>query len=69
MSEVADFIVNEVNEHYRKTKNLKALAAKAGVFYCNLNSWRKGKSVPTLENAEKILDALGWEIVIRKKFN
>lgn len=66
-SELAEFVTGKINEYYQKTGNLKALAIDAGVSPICLYKWTYGTQQPSLRSVERIIDALGYEIVIRRK--
>lgn len=67
MSDIGDFVIDKVEEYYERTRNLKALAIEAGVSTVSLYKWLYNDYNPSIESAERVLDALGWEIIIRKK--
>ncbi len=51
----------------RKCKNRSELSRKSGVRLNTINNWLYEGIEPTISNAEKVLDALGYEIVIKEK--
>lgn len=46
--------------------NRSALARKADVYINTINGWVYGNVQPTLENAERVLNALGYRLTIEK---
>ena len=46
--------------------NKSALARKADVHINTINGWVYGNVQPTLENAERVLNALGYRLTIEK---
>lgn len=51
----------------RECKNRSELSRKSGVHMNTINNWLYEGIEPTISNAEKVLDALGYEIVIKEK--
>lgn len=51
----------------RECKNRSELSRKSGVRLNTINNWLYEGIEPTISNAEKVLDALGYEIVIKEK--
>ena len=51
----------------RVCKNRRELSRKAKVGLSTINNWLYEGIEPTISNAEKVLDALGYEIVIKEK--
>lgn len=46
--------------------NRKALAQKAGLHINTINNWIYEDIQPTLDNAERVLNAMGYELKIEK---
>lgn len=46
--------------------NRSALARKADIRLNTINGWVYGNVQPTLENAERVLNALGYRLTIEK---
>ena len=46
--------------------NRSALARKADIHLNTINGWVYGNVQPTLENAERVLNALGYRLTIEK---
>lgn len=63
-----DIIYKEIIKS-RKEKGLSVLqlAEKSGCAFKSIYIWESGKGNISFENAEKVLGALGKEIVIRNK--
>ena len=47
-------------------RNRKALAQKAGLHINTINNWIFCDIQPTLDNAERVLNAMGYELKIEK---
>lgn len=54
-------------ERVRQGLSLRELARKAGVSDSAIHNWEKGRNKLTVENADKILKALGLTISIGKE--
>ena len=59
----------EIIKAMRKQKgwSLRQTAEKAGVNYQTINRMETHKGMPTLYSFEQLLDAFGYELVIRRK--
>lgn len=50
-----------------KNVSLEKLAAKAGLSSNSLWKWEQKRVTPTLENFQRVLDVMGYELKIEKK--
>lgn len=66
MSEIQEFIADEL-EIYSDSRLIRKLAGRAGVSTGMMYSWRDRRKCPTLASAERVLDAMGYEIILRKR--
>lgn len=55
------------SERHRQGVSQSALAASAGVSMMTLYSLEAGRNGPTLKTCESLLEALGYELTVRKK--
>ena len=64
MNEIAIFIENE-----KQTQGLSTyeLSRRSGVPYSTLSQIEKGRTVPQIVTYEKIMNALGYELILMKK--
>lgn len=64
MNEIAKFIENE-----RKVQEISTneLSRRSGVPYSTLAQIEKGRTVPQIVTYEKIMNALGYEVILMKK--
>ena len=55
-------------ENLKKQKgHIPEIARKAQVGTSTIQNWITGGNMPTLDNAEKVLNALGYGLIIRLK--
>lgn len=61
--------VAKIVEDFRKEQGLSMneLSKRSGVPYSTLAQIEKGKCVPQIVTYEKIMDALGYEMILMKK--
>ena len=50
----------------KRKMTLAELAKKSGVGTTTISVWERGKFVPTVDKFEKVLNALGYEIVVKE---
>lgn len=60
--EISDLLTIRANN-----RRLGALATEIGIPRGTLRNYQEQRSGCTIKSAEKILDALGYELIIRKK--
>lgn len=60
--EISDLLTVRANN-----RRLGALATEIGIPRGTLRNYQEQRSGCTIKSAEKILDALGYELIIRKK--
>lgn len=65
-SELEQFVMGEL-EWYRKGRWLRRLSQKTGIDYKNVWEWANGVRKPTLASMELLLDAMGYDLVIRRR--
>lgn len=65
-SDIADFIRDALAD-YSETRVLWRFSVANGIDYSSLWKYRAGTMIPTLPVAEKVLEALGYTIVIKKQ--
>lgn len=66
MSDLCDFIQEQL-VFYSRSRFLSRLADKAGVDRTTLYHLRDGTQHATVETVEKILDAMDYDIILRKR--
>lgn len=66
MSDIEMFVMDEL-EWYRRSRFLRKLSTRSGIDYKNIWEWANGVHKPSLASMEKLIDAMGYEIVIRKR--
>jgi len=49
-----------------KKQDLKELAEKSDTAYTTLTNWEKEKAIPTLDNFERVINAMGYRVVIKQ---
>lgn len=64
MNTIAAFIADE---RRKNDISMNELSKRAGVPYSTLAQIEKGRTIPQIVTAEKILDALGYELIFMKK--
>lgn len=60
-------ITEQFLDEIRKHGNYKQLSKKAGIGMNTINFWLHHGVMPKLETAEKVLDAMGLELLIFEK--
>lgn len=65
-SDLAEFTYDELNR-YKEAGFLGKLSERADIDYKSLVEWASGRRHPTTASMEKVLDAMGYKIVIRRK--
>lgn len=59
-------ILDEFIEELKKHKQIE-LSKKSGVTQLQISRWKRGLSIPTLVNAQKVADAMGLEFLLFDK--
>lgn len=65
-SALADFTYDELNR-YNDEGLLEKVSERSGIDYESVYAWATGKRNPTTASMEKVLDAMGYKIVVKKK--
>lgn len=65
-SDIADFIRDALAD-YSESRILRRLAISNGIDYSSLWEYRAGVRIPSLPMAERVLEALGYTIVIKRR--
>lgn len=65
-SDLADFTYDELNR-YKEAGLLEKVSERSGIDYASIKAWTDGKTNPTTASMEKVLDAMGYKVVVRKK--
>ena len=65
-SDLADFTYDELCR-YKKAGFLGKVSERSGIDYESVYAWATGKRNPTTASMEKVLDAMGYKIVVKKK--
>lgn len=65
-SDLADFTYDELNR-YKEAGFLGKLSERSGIDYEAIQAWASGKRNPTTASMERVLDAMGYKIIVRKK--
>lgn len=66
MSELYEFARAEL-EDWRINKRIKRLSRLSGLDYNTVSYFAKGKKGLQVESLERLIDAMGYEILIRRK--
>ena len=62
----APIMTKDLVKLVKECRNRKALAQKAGLHINTINNWIYYDIQPTLDNAERVLNAMGYELKIEK---
>lgn len=65
-NDIAKFIESE---RKKQEISIAELHRRSGVPYSTLSQIEKGRCIPQIVTYEKIMDALGYELVLMKKWN
>ncbi|QGM46135.1 helix-turn-helix domain-containing protein [Methylocystis heyeri] len=63
---VHPFIRFALGEARKKSKTVVSVAKMAGIDASLISHWKRGSCSPTLANIEAVLNALGYELILRK---
>ena len=66
MNEIAKFVASERENHQI---SIAELSRRSGVPYSTLAQIEKGRCIPQIVTYEKIMDALGYDVVLMKKWD
>lgn len=66
MSELQEFVITKVEE-YQEAGLLNKLAKKAQLDYATMLGWTEAKSKPNVASIESALDAMGYDLILRKR--
>ena len=66
MNEIAKFVASERENHQI---SIAELSRRSGVPYSTLSQIEKGRCIPQIVTYEKIMDALGYDVVLMKKWD
>ena len=65
-SDLAEFAHDELTR-YREAGLLGRLSELSGIDYESVQAWARGLRNPSTASIEKVLDAMGYKIVVKKK--
>lgn len=65
-SDLAEFCHDEL-VRYRQAGLLGKVSERSGIDYESVQAWARGLRNPSTASIEKVLDAMGYKIVVKKK--